>query len=248
MATDAVVPPLSRRTTYRPVNRTLERFFFTGMAIVMCACVYIGFSPTYFQAGVMRAPLPSPILHVHGAVFTLWMLLFTLQAVLVAAHRVKWHRSLGTVAFCLPPVMIVLGVIAAVDALRRGVQIGPLDPSVSFAIPTIGLLGFIVVIYASWKTRRQPDAHKRLILLATIGLVEAAFGRFPWGRLGLPPAAGALTGLGVLIVLVILYDLVSLHRIHRATMWAAPLTFVVNALAVPIGMTAAWHSFAAMLK
>jgi hypothetical protein len=31
-------------------------------------------------------------------------------------------------------------------------------------------------------------------------------------------------------------------------MWAAPLTFVVNALAVPIGMTAAWHTFAAMLK
>jgi len=247
MATDAVVSSLSGRSVHRPVNRTLERTFFTGMAFLMCACVYIGFSPTYFQAGMMRAPLPSPILHLHGAVFTLWMLLFTTQAVLVAAHRVKWHRSLGTVAFCLPPLMIVLGVIAAVDALHRGVQIGPLDPATSFAIPTIGILGFIVVIYASWKTRRQPDAHKRLILLATIGLVEAAFGRFPWSRLGLPPAAGALTGLGILIVLVIVYDLVSLHRIHRSTMWAAPLTLVVNAAAVPIGMTAAWHSFAAAI-
>jgi len=46
----------------------------------------------------------------------------------------------------------------------------------------------------------------------------------------------------------LIYDLVSLHRIHRATMWAAPLTFAINAAAVPIGMTAAWHSFAAMLK
>lgn len=248
MATDAVVTPVSRRTTYRPVNRTLERIFFTGMAVLMCACVYIGFSPTYFGAGMLRAPLPSPILHVHGAVFTLWMLLFTLQAVLVAAHRVKWHRSLGTVAFFLPPIMIVLGVITAVDALRRGVQIGPLDPAVSFAIPMIGLIGFVIVIYASWKTRRQPDAHKRLILLATTGLVEAAFGRFPWAKMGLPPAAGALTGLGIMILLVIVYDLVSLHRIHRSTMWAAPLTFVVNALAVPIGMTSAWHAFAAMLK
>jgi len=161
---------------------------------------------------------------------------------------VKLHRKLGTVAFCLPPVMIVLGVIAAVEALRRGAKIGPLDPATSFAIPAIGLIGFVIVIYASWKTRRQPDAHKRLILIATAGLVEAAFGRFPWAKLGLPPAAGALTGLGILILLIIIYDLVSLHRIHRATMWAAPLTFVVNAAAVPIGMTAAWHSFAAMLK
>jgi heme A synthase len=230
------------------VNRTAERVFFSGMAVLMCVCVYIGFSPTYFGAGMLHAPLPSPILHIHGAVFTFWMLLFTVQAALVSAHRVKWHRSLGTAAFCLPPIMIVLGVIAAVDALRRGVQIGPLDPATSFAIPMIGIIGFVAVIYASWRMRRRQDSHKRLILLATAGLVEAAFGRFPWSRLGLPPAAGALTGLGILIVLLIIYDLVSLHRIHRSTMWAAPLTFVVNALAVPIGMTSVWHAFAAMVN
>ena len=37
------------------------------------------------------------------------------------------------------------------------------------------------------------------------------------------------------------------HRIHRSTLWAAPLTFAVGAFAVPIGMTSAWHSFAAFL-
>ena len=248
MATEAVVTPVSRGPLYRPVNRTVDRVFYSSMAVLLCVCVYIGFSPTYFGAGLLRAPLPSPILHFHGAVFTLWMLLFLVQAALISAHRVKWHRSLGTVAFCLPPIMIVLGVIAAVDALHRGVRIGPLEPAVSFAIPTIGIVGFTVVIYASWRARRRPDAHKRLILLATIGLVEAAFGRFPWNRLGLPPAAGAVTGLGILVLLVIVYDLVSLHRIHRSTMWAAPLTFAVNALAVPIGMTTMWHAFAAMVS
>ena len=79
-------------------------------------------------------------------------------------------------------------------------------------------------------------------------LVEAAFGRFPWSRIGLPPAAGAVTGLGILVLLVIVYDLVSVHRIHRSTMWAAPLIFAVNALAVPIGMTTMWHAFAAMVS
>src|SRR4051794_9309278 len=187
MATDAVVTPVSERPFYRPVNRTFERVFYSGMAAVMCTCVFIGFSPTYFRAGMMRAPLPSPILHVHGVVFTLWMLLFLVQAALVSAHRVKWHRSLGTVAFCLPPIMIVLGVIAAVDALRRGVQIGPLDSATSLAIPLVGIVAFTVVIYASWRARRQPDAHKRLILIATTGIVGAAFGRFPWDRIGLPP-------------------------------------------------------------
>jgi len=218
------------------------------MAIVLCICVFIGFSPTYFRAGVLRAPLPSPILHFHGAVFTLWMLLFLTQAALVSARRVKWHRSLGTVAFCLPPVMIVLGVIAAVDALHRGVQIGPLDSATSLAIPLIGIIAFTVVIYASWRARRRPDAHKRLILIATTGIVGAAFGRFPWDRIGLPPAAGAMTGVGVLLLVMLAYELITLRRIHRSTMWAAPLVFASIALAVPIGMTHAWHAFAAILR
>jgi len=249
MATEAIFAPASgQQPTYRPVNRTVERVFYSGMAILLCVCVFIGFSPTYFQAGMMRAPLPSPILHIHGAVFTLWMLLFAVQAALISARRVKWHRSFGTVAFLLPPIMVVLGAIAAIDALHRGVMIGPLDPAVSSAIPLIGIAGFTIVIYASWRARRRPDAHKRLILVATMGLVAAAFGRFPWDRIGLPPAAGAVTGLGILMLILIIYELISIRRIHRSTMWAAPFVFASVALAVPIGMTPAWHAFAALLN
>jgi hypothetical protein len=175
------------------------------------------------------------------------MILFLVQTAFVAAHRVRWHRSLGTIAFCLPPIMIVLGVVAAVDALRRGVMIGPLDPAVSLSIPLVGIVGFAIVIAASWSARRRPDAHKRLILLATMGLTEAAWGRFPWSRMGIPPATGALAGLGILVLTLVIYDLIALHRLHRSTMWAAPLTFVINAVAVPIGMSAGWHAFARML-
>ena len=181
MATEAFQPiPLSRtRPLYRPVNRTLERVFFAGMAILLCCIVVYGFSRTYFLAGMMRAPLPAPILHIHGAVFTFWMLLYLVQTALISAKRVAWHRSLGTIAFCLPPIMIVLGTIAALDALKRGVEIGPLDPATSLAIPLIGIFFFTIVIWAAWATRRKPDSHKRLILFATAGLTEAAFGRFP---------------------------------------------------------------------
>ena len=249
MATEAIRTPqsLSRRASYRPVNRTTERVFFGGMAILLCIVVFIGFSPTYFRAGMLRAPLPSPILHIHGAAFTVWMILYLVQTALVSARRIAWHRSLGTIAFFLPPIMIILGLIAAIDALKRGVMIGPLDPAVSLSIPLFGISAFSIVIFAAWRTRRTPDSHKRLILFATIGLVDAALGRFPWSKLGISPAGGAVTGLGLLLLLVIAYDLLSLRRIHRSTLWAAPLIFAVGAFAVPIGMTAAWHSFAAFL-
>src|SRR4051812_30861709 len=106
MATDSifVVPAAApRESRYRPDNRTVERVFYGGMAILLCIVVFIGFAPTYFQAGILRAPLPSAIVHIHGALFTLWMLLFVTQAALISARRVKWHRSFGTIAFCLPP-------------------------------------------------------------------------------------------------------------------------------------------------
>jgi len=247
MATEAIQPNIAPASRVRPVNRTRERIFFSGMAILLCVIVVIGFSRTYFLAGIVRAPLPAPILHVHGAVFTLWMALYVTQTALISARRVAWHRSLGTIAFCLPPVMIILGIVAALNALHRGVQIGPLDPATSLAIPLVGIVFFTAVIWAAWATRRQPDSHKRLILFATAGLVEAAFGRFPWAQLGLPPAAGAVTGLGLVLLLPIAYDLISLHRIHRSTLWGVPLTFAGGALAVPIGMTPAWHSFAGFL-
>ena len=231
----------------RPLNRTAERVFFGGMAMLLCVVVFIGFFRTFFGAGFVEAPLPSPVLLVHGIVFTAWMLLFLMQAVLVSAHRVAWHRTLGIAAFCLPPLMIVLGVIAAIDALGRKVTIGPLDPATSLALPLVNITAFAIVISAAWRARRRPDAHKRLVVLATISLSTAALGRFPWAQMGIPAAAGPVIGLAALILLVVAYDVLSLRRVHRSTMWAAPVVFVAGAFAVPFGMTSAWHGFAELL-
>ncbi|HKO18135.1 MAG TPA: hypothetical protein VJU82_04540, partial [Acidobacteriaceae bacterium] len=78
----------------------------------------------------------------------------------------------------------------------------------------------------------------------TTGLVGAAFGRFPWDRIGLPPAAGAMTGVGVMLLILLAFELITIRRIHRSTMWAAPLIFASIAFAVPVGMTHGWHTFA----
>jgi hypothetical protein len=230
-----------------PLDRTAQRVFFGGMAVLLCIVVFTGFFRTFFGAGFVEAPLPSPILPVHGVVFTAWMLVFLAQAALVSAGRVAWHRSLGIAAFCLPPLMVALGVIAAIDALGRGVTIGSLDPATSLALPLWNITAFAIVIFAAWKARRRPDAHKRLILLATIGLSDAALGRLPGARVGLPTAAGAVIGLAALLLMVVAYDVLSLRRVHRSTMWAAPVVFAAGAFAVPVGMTSAWHNFAKLL-
>jgi hypothetical protein len=225
-------------------RRTAERIFFSGMAMLLCFVVFIGFYRTFFGAGFLHAPLPNPVLRVHAIVFTTWMLLLVTQAALVSTGRVAWHRTLGIVSFGLPPLMIGLGVIAAVDALGRKVSIGPLDPATSLALPLVNITAFAIVIAAAWRARRRPAAHKRLVVLATISLSTAALGRIPWAQLGLSPAAGPVIGLAALILLLVGYDVLSQRRVHQSTMWAAPTVFAAGALAVPFGMTSAWHRFA----
>ena len=74
-------------------GRRYDRQFFMGIVILLIAVVAIGFAPTYYLAGVFRAPLPSPILHIHAVVFTGWMLLLLVQTGLVSAKRVQLHRK-----------------------------------------------------------------------------------------------------------------------------------------------------------
>jgi hypothetical protein len=56
-------------------NRCSENLFFPGMAVLILATVFVGFAHTYYRAGVFHAPLPNLIVHIHGAVFSFWVLL-----------------------------------------------------------------------------------------------------------------------------------------------------------------------------
>ncbi len=69
-------------------GRRYDHLFFSVMAWLMLATVFIGFARTYYLAGVFGAPLPSLIIHLHGAAFSCWILLLVTQASLVSAGRV----------------------------------------------------------------------------------------------------------------------------------------------------------------
>jgi hypothetical protein len=76
-----------------------EDFFFSSMAVLILITVFLGFARTYYLAGVFNAnPLP-PLLHLHGAAFSSWILLLIVQTSLVAAGRVDLHRRLGLLGF-----------------------------------------------------------------------------------------------------------------------------------------------------
>src|SRR6202022_474858 len=146
-------------------GRRFDHFFFSGMALLMLVTVFVGFAPSYYLAGLFRAPLPSPIIHVHGALFSCWILLLVTQTSLVSAGRVDVHRRLGIAGVLLACVMVVVGVLAATDGLVR--QAGPLGRDVKFfyIIPLSDMLIFATLIFFAFRARSNPSAHKRLILV-----------------------------------------------------------------------------------
>jgi hypothetical protein len=213
------------------------------MSVVSLGIVYYGFAHSYFLAGTVRAPLPNVLIHIHGAVFTSWIILLLIQNALVVTHNVTIHRKLGMWGFGLAASMFVLGILAGVDAMRRGTALWGLDAQGFLAVPFTDITLFAVLIYFAFRARRHPEAHKRLILIATLAITDAAVARFPIATLQQHIIYQDYIVFGLLMV-VAAYDLLSLRRISRTTLWASALVILFHLTRIPLGHSALWHSFA----
>jgi len=248
MATDALRQQHAAVHHARHANPPSDRAFFSIMVLILWATVYFGFARTYYAAGMLAAPLPAPIIHIHAALMTLWLLLLFVQVALVLARKVAWHRSLGVYGFLLAVAMVIVGPLAATNALRRGEGPLGLDPKTFYIVPLTAIALFAIFTFFAWRTRRRPAAHKRLMLIANIALMDAAVGRWPIHFFQLYHKAQDLVPLAFLLALVA-YDLISQHKVLKTTIWASLLLMAVHMTRVPIGHTPAWHAFATfMLK
>ncbi|MGE5113990.1 MAG: hypothetical protein ACM3JB_24280 [Acidobacteriaceae bacterium] len=226
-------------------GRRYDNIFFSVMAGIVLVLVAVGFARTYFLAGVFRAHLPALIIHIHGAAFTSWVLLLIAQVSLVSTGRVDIHRKLGVAGFCLAALMLVLGFLAATNALTRNMKPPqfPFDAATFYAIPLGDMFIFSALIFFAYRARNNPAAHKRLILLATIALMDAPTGRPPFAAITGRPHMDSIF-IWALVLLMMGYDLWALHKLHKATLWGGLFLVIAGQLRVPVGMSSAWHSFA----
>jgi hypothetical protein len=230
----------------QPALRRNDRLFLTGMACAAAITVFVGFAPTYF---LRRAELPPlvPLYHVHGAVFTSWILLFAVQTSLVAGQRTDIHRRLGVAGAILAALLFILGVIVSVETLRRGVGPPGIDARTFFAVPLGDIIAFGVLVMAAIALRRHTDWHKRLMLLATISVLTAAVGRF-LVQIDAAGPAGLFLGTDLFVAAVVVYDFVSRGRVHPATLWGSAMVVLFKPLLLAAAFTPAWLDFADRLR
>ena len=174
-----------------PVTRSLsgtrfDHLFFPGIAWLMLVAVFVGFAPSYYLAGVLRAPLPSLAIHVHAVVFSCWVLLLIAQTSLTAAGRVDIHGRLGIAGFILASSLLIVGVWAATDQLARVSRVR--DPLGFYIFPLANITAFAVLIVFACCARFDSAAHKRLIVVASTALMSAPIAR--WHLNGFLPYEG----------------------------------------------------------
>jgi hypothetical protein len=227
---------------------THQRVFFSGMAFAMVLTALVGFAPTYFFRGLTDQPALAPLLHVHGALYTAWILLLVVQTNLVAAGRVRLHMALGKAGAALIIAMLASGYAVAVGTAAQWVSMpGQLVPgSLQFLIiPLGGLVVFATLVGFGLHLRRRPEFHRRLMLLATIELLNAAVDRLPGVySAGLAPF---YVGTDLFLLAIVLYDLLVLRRVHAATLWGGGFLVATQFARVTLADTAGWLAIAAWL-
>jgi hypothetical protein len=246
-ANSIATAPLARRPL-------VDRWFYIGMVICTIITVVLGFAPSLVHTAARNAP-PTPLAVAHGIVYAAWLLIFLAQTTLVATRRISLHRTLGTAAVFLAPVMIVLGYMTAITMARRGFDLsGDLhieaDPFLGMVNPLGDLVPFGILVAAGFLYRHRSDIHKRLMLLATIGGLMPAplahlIGHFPKLN-AMPPII--IIPIALFLFASAAYDRISLGRIHPVSLWGALAIFVWDlSLNILIGPSAAWHHFARWL-
>lgn len=227
----------------RPVKTRIDDVYFVGISIAILGMVVAGFSRSYFFKGMILAPLPSILIHVHGAVFSAWVLLFVVQTILVARRNIPLHRKLGYAGAVLAGLMVVLGISATISSVHAGHTPSIFTPPMFLALNLGGIVFFGSFVAGAVILRNNRPVHKRLMLLATLNLLPPATTRLFVFILH-KPELNAPTLFAFTLSLIV-FDLISRRRPYAVTVIGSILVLSIFPLANALGHLSFMQHFAA---
>lgn len=253
LATSATLPaprlPKRPFASYHPWDRN----FFLLYVVLIWAAILGGFVPEIVRHYLKGAPPQPWMVRLHGTAFVGWLVLLTTQVLLIRKRKVRLHRRIGISGAVLAGLMVLLGIGAALTVQNRDLGTPQADPG-GFGLQLLDMIEFAGLAAAAISARNQPAAHKRLILLATLSLVDAGFARFMGEQLLALLGSGAwefwvaaFSGNAVLIFGIGVYDWITRRQLHPAYVFGALWIFAGQMVASWLYYNAAWKNIATTL-
>jgi hypothetical protein len=249
-------------TVISPRSRTFVGSFYITMAAIFAFIAFSGFFVSFWLPVTRGTFSGSPMLHLHGLLFSLWTLFFLSQAVLVANGGLRHHKAWGLAGISLATAMVFVGLAVAIAGLERRLELGYGDAARAFAIvPVTLVLLFGGLVAAAVANLRRPEWHKRLMLVATGSLLQPAIARYFFLAAGKTDAAARQVGpppaveftmmpafiVDALILVAIIYDWKARGRLHPAYAWGLGAVLAVQLSRPILSRTQAWYDFADFL-
>ncbi len=127
--------------------------------------------------GFMRENPPAPkIVYIHAFIFTAWLFILSAQVLFVVGDRVAWHKRMGWFAAFWVGLMAIVGPWAALSMQAVDLHTHLSDPG--FLSVQLGdIVAFIALISWGFALRRNPAAHRRMMMLATASIADPGFAR-----------------------------------------------------------------------
>ena len=220
----------------RAAARTRPAFYLI-LSLVMAAVIIGGFSRTVPDDFTTSPSLPV-LLFIHGAIFSLWVVLLVIQPALVFRGSIRLHRRLGLAGAVLAAAMVVMALSATFLAIHDNLVPSFFPPAIFLAMNTLGILVFGTLVTAGVRLRRQADWHRRLMLCATVSILGPGVGRLlPMDSFG---HAAPMVMFGVIMLFALAgptYDLFTRRRVHAAYLWGVGIIMISMLITGPVAFS-----------
>lgn len=226
-----------------------KRYFFVGMAVLMILTVFAGFAPSFYLRSSFQPDRQlSVLLHIHGVVFSAWIILFLVQSLLIAKGSRTLHQRLGWFTLAIAVIMLLLVGAATVEQMRRGLDE---DVPSDLALNLVGAIMFGIPVICAIYYRKRPDWHKRFMLCATLALLGAPILRLILLTTHVEFPTAILLGfvfLDVFFLPCFANDLVTRGRIHRAYSYSLALFIACEIAMWKLPAWGPWFHFSRSLQ
>ncbi|MEO0899253.1 MAG: hypothetical protein AAFY71_22770 [Bacteroidota bacterium] len=225
---------------------TRNRKFYLYWSISFLVVVAVAFAPKYWLLIFSEGVTISNEIHWHAFFATAWIVIYAIQTLFIHKKLIRPHQILGYMSILFTIGVIVSGFYVSLGLVERALASNSAGARPLLLVNLLDLALFGSCYTLGIKNRRDGITHKRLLTLAAILLLNAAFFRI--GRFMIGPGF-----LAVLLAIVLTSGVIILYlwseKKHsqqpNKRLWRLAIgVIIIHIIRIPLAITPIWANIA----